>query len=191
MDESPNGHRSRPVSRSRFAAHDGPIFVDCASAPQRVDSTALPGRGDPLEVVTQRRNADLEAVFLFDRRSGGTAQWRERRRVVEHAERRLGQAIDVEKRLDQAVLARLDHFAHGRNVRGQHDAAARHRIQQRPRENERRRQVDVQVAQPEDRGQLLGQDPAGEDESVEIVALPAQDPFLEARRLPVCSLSQP
>ena len=42
------------------------------------------------------------------------------------------------------------------------------------------RQVDVQVAQAEDVGQLLGEDPAQEEEARQVVVALAQDPLLEA-----------
>ena len=75
----------------------------------------------------------------LDRVPRCAAQRGELGRVVEHAQGRLGQAFDVEERLDQAVLAGLDHLAHRRDVGGQHHAAGGHRVQQRPRKHERRR----------------------------------------------------
>ena len=73
-------------------------------------------------------------------------------------QRCLGQPFDVEERLDQAVLSWLDHLADRRYIGRQHHAAGRHRIQERPRQHERGGQVDVQVTDPKDVGELLGQD---------------------------------
>ena len=109
--------------------------------------------------------------------SSRAAQGGERSRIGEHLQRGLGQPFDVEKRLDQAILARLDHLAHRRHIRRQHHAAGRHRVQQRPRQHKRRGQVDVQVADPQDVGQLLGQDPSEKEEPAQVITILAQAPI--------------
>ena len=127
----------------------------------------------------------MQTSRLYDSsivRTAALGQRREFGRVIEHLQRRLGQAFDVEKGLDQAVLPGTDQFSHGRRIRAEHHAAAGHRVQERPREHERCRQVDVQVADSQDVGQLLGKNSTQEDESRQVVVAPVQDPFLEARR---------
>ena len=138
-------------------------------------------RPHAVEELLDRRNADVNTVSLLDRSPGPRAKFGEAGGVVQDRKRCSGQAVDVEERLDQPVDTWLNDFAHGRDVGGKHGNAAGHCVEQRPRHHKRRRQIDVQVAQPQHVGKLLGENAAQEEKPGKIELTAAQHPLLEAR----------
>src|SRR5208337_439976 len=147
----------------------------------RLHPRVPPGR-HPLEEIMERRDAALDAVALLDRPARGNAQRGEARRIGQNLQGSCGQAVDVEERLEKTVHPAFDELAHGWNIRSQDRHAGGHRVEERPGDHERGREVDVQVAQPEDVGQVLGKDATRKPEAGEVVITLAQNPLLEARR---------
>ena len=113
------------------------------------DSRPLWGTSPPfvvrhaLEERTQGRDARLEAIVFLDRPPRGPAQRGELGRVGKHLQGCFGQPFDVEERLDEPVLTRLDDLTNRRHIGPQDHATGRHRVQQRPRQHKWRCKVNM------------------------------------------------
>src|SRR5262245_28047912 len=105
-----------------------------------------------IEKVPDGRNANLDAVSLLDRASSGQAKGSRLLGVGQNPQRRGGQSFEIEERLDKSVHTWLDDIAHGSDVGGQYWRAGGHRVEERPGDDERGREIDVEIAQSKDIG---------------------------------------
>ena len=102
--------------------------------------------------------------MFIDNGRGALTQLAVRRRISQNRQGLFGQSLNIEEIGEQTVHAIGDHFDDRRRVRRQHSTAARQGVQKRPREDERDREVDVQVAEAQEIHQFDGAYLAGEDE---------------------------
>jgi hypothetical protein len=104
---------------------------------------------------------------------------------LEHVQGRLRQGIHVEEAAEESIGAVDDHVAHGLRIGGQDRTSAGHRVQEGPAEDERGREVDVQIAEAEHVDEFPARQPAEEPDAVQVVVVLAQDVLPQARPVDV------
>ena len=186
-------HISKPIDWNLFFRKLAKLLGAGAGSDLRPSNSARSAglRPHAVEELLERRNADVDAVSLLDRAAGPSTKRGEAGGVGQDRKRCCGQAVDVEERLDKTVHPASMTSRTGGTSEARTGTPRGHRVEERPGDHERGREVDVQVAQPEDVGQVLGENAAQEEEAGKVVIAPWLRTHCLKLGEPVCSLSQP